>query len=161
MTMTRLKWLFYKHYVWIGLGFVALIVKLLSDIDWRPEATITGLAAVGGYFHFAQKQRLEEMQLFKDLFTEFNKRYDELNDDLARVKGESIACDLERRVIDYFNLCAEEYLFFKHGYILPEAWESWRNGMQQYMKVECIVRLWESEVQTDSYYGLTRKVMLA
>jgi hypothetical protein len=67
---------------------------------------------------------------------------------------------LERRVIDYFNLCGEEYLFYKHGYILPEAWESWRRGMRQYMDVESIRELWEFEVKTDSYYGLSRKVIM-
>src|SRR5436190_2837771 len=34
--------------------------------------------------------------------------------------------------IDYFNLCAEEFLFQRLGYIYDEVWTSWRNGMLQY-----------------------------
>ena len=159
MSLTRWKWWFYKHYVWIGLGLAALIVKLLYDSGWKAEESIAGLVAGVGYFHFVQRQRLEEMGLFKELFTAFNARYDKLNEDLARVQRGELTAELENKLVDYFNLCAEEYLFYKHGYILPEAWESWRKGMRQYMDVDSVHKLWELEVKTDSYYGLTRRAI--
>jgi hypothetical protein len=160
MQVTRWKWWFYKHYVWIGLVLAAVIAALLNGGGWKVQESIAGLVAVVGYFHFVQNQRLSEMRLFKDLFTAFNATYDGMNEDLARVLQGEISPHLERRVIDYFNLCAEEYLFYKHGYILPEAWESWRKGMRQYIDEDVIRKLWESEAKTGSYYGLTRELVM-
>jgi hypothetical protein len=154
------KWWFFKSYAWIGVGLTVLIAVLLERGDWKAEESIAGLVAIFGYFHFVQNQRLEELRLFKDLFTAFNAKYDELNEDLARVQQGAWTPEMERKVIDYFNLCAEEYLFFKQGYILPEAWVSWRKGMRQYLGVDRVRKLWELEAKTDSYYGLTLEVIL-
>jgi hypothetical protein len=150
----------YKNYAWIGIVLAVLVAKLLHDSGWKVEHSIAGLVAIVGYFHFFQNQRLEETRLFKDLFTAFNTKYDGLNEELARVQQGEWTPELERKVVDYFNLCAEEYLFFKQGYILPEAWESWRKGMCQYLSVDRVRKLWELEARTDSYYGLTIEVML-
>ena len=58
--------------------------------------------------------------------------------------------------IDYFNLCAEEYLFYRGDYILPDVWTSWCRGMWQYVgKDGPLRRLWLEEVTSGSYYGLT------
>ena len=54
---------------------------------------------------------------------------------------------------DYFNLCAEEYLFYKRGYIYPEVWWSWVAGMKFYHDDKRIKRLWVEELSSGSYYG--------
>ena len=56
---------------------------------------------------------------------------------------------------DYFNLCGEEYLFYRKGFIYPEVWLAWRKGMQIFLRCPRIRRLWEEELGTNSYYGVT------
>ena len=55
---------------------------------------------------------------------------------------------------DYFNLCGEEYLFYRRGYIYPEVWKSWVAGMKIYYANERIKKLWAQELSNQSYYGL-------
>lgn len=45
--------------------------------------TITG--GFISFFYVVQKQKLEELQTFKELFNEFNRRYDKLNEKLNRI----------------------------------------------------------------------------
>ena len=97
----------------------------------------------------------------KELITDFNSRYDNLNGELNDIlrKGDeepSMELDQNDRAIlnDYFNLCAEEYLFKKLGYIHPRVWEAWYRGMEIYFKDRRICELWEQE-EKDSYYGFT------
>jgi hypothetical protein len=61
--------------------------------------------------------------------------------------GGRLPCGL----VEYFNLCAEEYLFFKEGYIHPEAWQSWCRGMVYYLQDDGIRGAWNEEMTSDSY----------
>ena len=54
---------------------------------------------------------------------------------------------------NYFNLCAEEYLYYRKGFIYPEVWFAWRNGMKIFCGCPRICALWKTELQTNSYYG--------
>jgi hypothetical protein len=88
---------------------------------------------------------------------EFNKRYDDLNDKLNRIllapTADRLAAEETEVLFDYFNLCAEEFLFYKAGYIDEEVWQSWRKGMGIFGENERIRQLWEKELKTESYYG--------
>jgi len=90
----------------------------VTDKPFALLATSTGIALTTIYF--VQKQKLEEIRLFKDLFTEFNERYDCLNGKIADIKSKKITDLAETNKIldDYFNLCAEEYLFYREDRIL-------------------------------------------
>ena len=97
----------------------------------------------------------------KELVTEFNNRYDKLNEQLndirtRREKTPSLhLSSIDRAVLnDYFNLCAEEHLFNDLGYIDPKVWESWYNGMKIFAQDQCIQEAWKQE-EKDSYYGFT------
>jgi hypothetical protein len=46
---------------------------------------LSGLGALAGFFYFVYRQHLDETKLFKDLFLEFNARYDKLNDGMNRI----------------------------------------------------------------------------
>ena len=132
---------------------VALIVR--DDVDWRLSVTIVG--GILSSIYFVQKQRLEELRLFEELFTEFNARYDELNESMNRIlRGDSEA-KLEPDELDilynYFNLSGEEYFYYKQGYIYPEVWKAWRNGMKIFYQSQRIKEEWEKELANDSYYG--------
>ena len=137
-------------YFWVVIG---------EDLGWK----IMLASSSGGisFFYFFQKQKLDEIRLMKELITDFNSRYDNLNGELNDIlrKGDeepSMELDQNDRAIlnDYFNLCAEEYLFKKLGYIHPRVWEAWYRGMEIYFKDRRICELWEQE-EKDSYYGFT------
>ena len=153
------KYFMFRHYWWIaGVTAAAAIVLILAFVPSGREGLIaTTLAAGLGFCYFAQKQKLEELRLFKDLFTDFNRRYDAMNDRLADIRAGNNPNEPAARktLVDYFNLCAEEFLFFDEGYIHPAAWRSWCRGMLYYIEHDGIRRIWDEEVGTDSYYGLT------
>jgi hypothetical protein len=57
------------------------------------------------------------------------------------------------KIVDYFNLCAEEWLFWRAGYIYDPVWVAWENGMKQFAKDPRVKELWLRERATNSYYG--------
>ncbi len=156
----RVKHWVLRHYLWVALTVLllalatGLIVKLQ---DWKGW-----LAVIGVPFSFLltiQKQKTEELELFRKLFTEFNAHYDSLHDKLNTIVREPENAELSSHEKDllfkYFNLCGEEYLFFILGYIYPEVWRAWYNGMNGFRnKSRRIKDLWDDELRSDSYYGL-------
>ena len=132
---------------------VALIVR--DHVDWKLSVTVVG--GILSSIYFVQKQRLEELRLFEELFSEFNERYGALNEKVNQIIGTNQEAKLTQDEIntlyDYFNLCGEEYLYYKQGYILPEVWEAWLNGMKIFYQNKRIRKLWEEELATNSYYG--------
>ena len=88
--------------VLIIVGFV-----YLEKLDWKLTITLVG--SIISSIYFVEKQKLEQMVLFKDLFTEFNKRYDGLNEKLNEILQEDQEKELTQEQIDilydYFNLC--------------------------------------------------------
>lgn len=131
--------------------------KSHRDEKSHPELLLTGLGAIGGFAYFLYRQHLDETRLFKELFAEFNARYDKLNNDLNKILDgpeQGLPSTMERdTVFKYFNLCAEEYLFHKAGYIDKKVWNAWQKGMVIFFKNPRIAALWKSEEKTDSYYG--------
>lgn len=106
-------------------------------------------------------------QMMKQLFTEFNKRYDKLNNalheieksysTLSQLEAAPNADELKQKVIDYFSLCAEEFYWYHHKKrIDPIVWKSWKHGMNYwYGKVPAIKEMWEKEIVANgksSYY---------
>lgn len=153
----KLKFLFFEHYWWMLCMVLAFTVAILI---WRKEPTPTVATAIGAiisFIYLVQKQKLEELRLFRELFKDFNERYDEMNEKLARIadrQGGEVSSDERETLVDYFNLCGEEHLYFQRGYIDPAVWRAWLNGMKAIVSVPHIKTVWEQERQTDSYYGL-------
>ena len=95
------------------------------------------------------------MKLFKELFTEFNEKYARQNDNISDIKSNK-KMDLDERnkiLDDYFNICAEEYLFYKEGRIHNEVWGSWCRGMKEHLSNGIIKAYWEEAQNENSYYG--------
>ena len=99
--------------------------------------------------------------MFKELFSEFNERYNELNDCLNQIRSkDKIKGDDEAQILfDYFNLCGEEYFYYKQRYIPPEVWESWLNGMKYFYNDSKIQKLWDEELELNSYYGFKKSLL--
>jgi len=157
----RIKRFLFKWYALIAvLVFAAaMLFAIFGKLHWKQSAAI----AAGAYaFAFAvQKQNLEETQLFKELFEQFNTRYDVLNDELNRIYFDKQPADKpftddERETLcKYFNLCGEEWLYAEKGFICPEVWRAWENGMKFLRKNPRIKRLWDEDLKdNESYYGL-------
>ena len=154
------RWI-YKYFGYILVSVFIFIISSFSfsefmgwDIRWKFIVTVLSLLITSALL--IQRQRLQEAELFHSLFREFNNRYDEMNECLANIKrSEYDLGDTEKScLVDYFNLCAEEYLFYQKGYIPEKVWKSWERGMAFYMEDERIHRFWQKESETESYYGL-------
>jgi hypothetical protein len=159
----RWKYLLFSYYGWLvllfGLSSMALIY--CSEIDSKENVILSVLGALLGFCYFVQKQKLEEMKLFIELFEKFNGKYAELNQDIQNIVDSKKPPDHEGRdtLIDYFNLCAEEYLYFKEGFILPSAWTCWCRGMGVWLSYDNIRSVWNEEAGSDSFYGLTTEII--
>jgi hypothetical protein len=158
MVGVRIKHALFQNSGW--LSAVAVTATLVSTWQFASQNWQIVVTAMGGALslvYFVQKQKLEELRLFKELFVEFNARYDGLQNRLLsiaqRTDGE-LSSEESLVVYQYFNLCAEEFLFYRLGYIDPAAWFAWQNGMRSYLANPRIRRLWEKDVKSNSYYGL-------
>lgn len=159
----KVKAFWFKYYVFIVPVILVTITAAIIIMRVRDPlalfATFSGVALTTIYF--VQKQKLEEMKLFKDLFTEFNTRYECQNEKLADIKANKIngSDDINKVLDDYFNLCSEEYLFYKEGRIHNEAWGSWCRGMKEHLSNDVIKAYWKEAQKENSYYGLTTAVI--
>lgn len=156
----KAKHLVLENYLWITiLGFllgVYAITVLAPEIKWEIKLTI-----LGGPITFAflvQKQKLDEVKLFNELFEKFNARYNRRNESLNRILrnvGKPLENKEKDTLYDYFNLCGEEYLYYQLGCIPEAAWRSWTHGMRIFCDDERIEALWKEELGTGSYYGFS------
>jgi hypothetical protein len=155
-----MKHFVYKHFdvIMVCLFLIVIFVTIHCMDSW--ESRIPLIAAFVSLVFFIQKHKLEELHLFSELFKEFNGRYNELNETLNKIKSrtdELTDKDEDIKLVnvlyDYFNLCGEEYLYYKEGYILPDVWKAWKNGMKIFFDDPKIKRVWDKDCNTESYYG--------
>ena len=155
-----MKFKILRYYLPLALAScIALIIAgfvFQEKLDWKLNITL--VASIISSIYFVEKQKIEQMEAFIKIFTECNKRYGMLNEKLNEILCEDEQKELSSPQIDllydYFNLCGEEYLFYKQGFIYSEVWKAWCNGMKVFGKNKRIRELWQKEAQTDSYYGL-------
>ncbi|NDP28241.1 MAG: hypothetical protein GZ087_12565 [Flavobacterium sp.] len=115
--------------------------------------------------------QLANHKMHKELFTEFNKKYDTLNGDLNYIcslsKGFFLEFDmgedsrrLQTVINDFFNLCAEEYYWSREKRIPKRVWKSWEKGMNDiYNQSEIIRHYWDEECKNEGHlsYYIDRK----
>ncbi len=136
----------------VVLGLVFIVVPSAYRSGIVLLTAIGGLWALAFYLH---GRHAADARLVKELLSEFNERYDRLGSDLQfalSTRGD-FEKETELRFVRYFNLCAEEWLFWRAGYIYDPVWKAWENGMKQYSRDPRVVELWKREEKTDSYYG--------
>jgi hypothetical protein len=152
-------WVF-RHYLWIAVALLVLCFGLVLRLQLRSFEQWSPILGVPFAFVFVmQKQKAQELELFRNLFSTFNARYDNMNEQLNSISRRPSVEELKDHEIttlfNYFNLCGEEYLYYSQGYIYPEVWKAWHNGMMIFRENPRIQKLWDEELKTDSYYGLT------
>jgi hypothetical protein len=142
---------------------LAFGLSCLAVLAWSyytkqtPSVTSTFLVAVGGTTAFLYAQHTRDIQLFRELFREFNERYGKLNDSLNEIynrQGSHSLSIADKGVLAaYFNLCAEEYMYANAGYIYVPVWDAWQNGMRYFDQDPEIHDFWKRELGQGSYYG--------
>lgn len=151
----------YSESLIFGLLFiVTIILNILNFINETLLLSIIGsLATI--YFGIL-KLKIENDLLFKELFNSFNDRYDTRFNDLInelKIKTDKQIKGKKRNiVIDYFNLCAEEYLWYSKKRIPNNVWKAWKSGILENLEISQIKEIYEQETLTSrgktSYYGL-------
>ena len=137
----------------------ASIIVALYRKDWvfKTENLWALLLATAALVHFLYQQHNSGTERFVQLFEAFNKRYDRLNKRLNAIatgpQDTPLSTDEIAVLYDYFNLCAEEYLYYDAGFIDDRVWASWRNGMKHFFCNPRIAPLWAAEKSQNSYYG--------
>lgn len=135
---------------------LVVIVYLVVPAPYRSSSVL--LSVVGSFWalsFYLHRRHADDARLVKDLLKDFNERYDKMGTDLqfAMSSRGDFERETELRFVRYFNLCAEEWLFWKAGYIYDPVWKAWENGMRQYSGDRRVIALWKKEEQTESYYG--------
>jgi len=127
----------------------------------KTESIIAIILLYTGIIYNLVTYKIENDQFFKTLFKDFNNRFDSMNEALNAIvkneysKSEKFNKDKESVIIDYLNLCAEEYLWFTKGRIEIKVWKSWKKGMEHYLKQEAFHKVLEEQrKEKNSYYGL-------
>ncbi|MCT2561859.1 hypothetical protein [Chryseobacterium herbae] len=149
------------HTILFVLLFAAAITFYSTNLI-NANAFLGSLVSIGTIYYGSLKLRIENDLFFKDLFRSFNERYDaDLNDLIneLRIEPTRILSPTEKnKIIDYFNLCAEEFLWKKKNRIPKDVWEAWRAGIHQNLEIHQIRELYAQETDSHkgrvSYYGL-------
>jgi hypothetical protein len=148
-----------KRYPYCFLALSVLAFTLWAKFlpGHPPEVLLSGLATIAGFTYFLYRQHLDETRLFKELFVEFNARYDKLCEGLNTILfgqcNDRLSAKERDLLFGFFNLCAEEFFFYNIGYIDRHVWEAWSRGMSVFFQNERIRALWDAESKTSSYYG--------
>lgn len=106
--------------------FLIFVVHFFLDFE---RNLLIGLLGTTATLYFGLlKFHFEKDKLFKELFQEFNSRYNKkLNDLINELKydEERIVTPKEKnRIIDYFNLSSEEFLWYKKNRIPNDVWKA-------------------------------------
>src|SRR5438477_254599 len=140
-------------YVFVGLALAVAAIAIALGDKIGSEWLLSVVGALAAFVYFLYQRHLEDTKLFKELFVEFNARYDKLNNELNRIRALTELEPADTKILfDYFNLCAEEFLFYEAEYIDEKVWQSWLRGMAHYAEHPSILALWRKEVSQESYY---------
>ena len=142
------------------LSFTFLLMISNPSFETPKSVTELFIASIGfaaAVAHFLYSKHHQDTQIFISLFEKFNVRYGQLNEKLnaiiARPIGTQLTSEHCDTLDDYFNLCAEEHLFFESGYIDEKVWRAWLRGMAQFARDQAVRQRWEQEVAAGSYYN--------
>ena len=157
-------WIYDNHFLISGALITGsfLLWALVPALN-NKEFLGSAVASAIGLSYFALSNHLGEVNVFKELFERYNQSYNTMNEKLNGILGEPDDKPLSKSEIDilfdYFNLCGEEYLYFRKGMIYPEVWDAWLNGMRIFYKKERIRKRWDEELGSGSYYGLSSEIL--
>lgn len=160
------KSLYPYFFIIISILFIIILILYPDLFSLKIEMVAATLGLFGGFFGFLYSQHNHQTEIFIDLFDKFNCRYDKLNDNLNKIRAHanqedfSLNEDQKNILSDYMNLCGEEYLYYKAGYIDKRVWDTWKKGMDWYCNEQEAIAIWnffQEEFRTQDYYGLNQE----
>ena len=138
-------------------------------IFWRAEFALVLLGAVaglGGAIFQISAAYHAKVSHFLECFSRCNEAYAKLNGRLreplrpSQKREHPPAADGPNdAIVDYFNLCAEEYLMYKMGVIPEFVWRVWCDGIHARACADHIKKAWDEEKRWD-YYGWDLKRLM-
>ena len=157
-----------KRSKWTILFILIVLALILIFINEKIEFDAF-VASLGGtltaYFGIL-RQTIDDDKVFRELFISFNSRYsDETNDLLNKLRIDnnySLSEKDQLMIIDYFNLCSEEYLWYMKGRIPVKVWKAWEAGIFVNLSIHKVKEIFFSETKNDkqktSYYGFAEYI---
>lgn len=158
----------------LGLFALAIIAGLFFIIkgnntcnceneNHRDKIATIFIALTTLYFA-SQNLRRDNDRFTKELFKEFNKRYDKMNEFLNAIDDADIdntgSANFRNKIYDYLNLCAEEYYWYYKGHIPDLIWKNWEEGILWHLKKKKVKEIFDEELASDnnrkSYYGFLK-----
>jgi len=137
--------------------------EIIASFITAISTVFTGLVVfLLSQHYYRHSKKVEQDKILKELFTEFNTRYDKINYQLEIISKLSLqewqGLKKKRRkeyigtIFDFFNLCAEEYYWMSEGRISKKVWNSWVIGMNIiYSRSEVIQNTWRKECENGGY----------
>lgn len=147
-----------RHRFQFTLAFFVLVGAMgvmRYHLEWIDnQVFLASVAAFITVYLGLLRYQVDADRVFQELFTTFNARYDEMHEQLDRLGTNGIQAD-RAIVVDYLNLCAEEYLWYRKGRIDESVWRSWHAGMDEKFRNPQVERIAKEEQESsgDSYYG--------
>jgi hypothetical protein len=149
-------------------GTFFLIVILSYKFFHLTDTVLIGvIGSIATIYLGVIKLKVDDDNLFKELFNTFNERYDQRFNDLInrqRIEPKELEDEEKIVIIDYFNLCAEEYLWYKRGRIPKNVWIAWKAGIINNLQLPEINKLWHQEMKGNgiiSYYGISTEIFVS
>lgn len=144
--------------------FIIIVVTITLLFSYEILKIEVFLVAIGGAFTAylgILRQAMDDDKVFKELFISFNARYtNQTNELLNKLKQgqDQLTNDSDVFIIiDYFNLCSEEYLWYKKGRIPFQVWKAWEAGIIVNLSIPIVREIFNSETKNEnqrtSYYG--------
>ena len=89
-------------------------------LEYKVEILAVIIATAISLYLGLRQYGIENDRIFKDLFISFNEKYDtkfnktlnEIDNKIQKTNDYKLTNDEINLIIDYFNLCAEEYLWY-------------------------------------------------
>ena len=133
---------------------IVIIVYLCGNFD--NSLFLGALGIIATFYFGVLKYKIENDKMFQELFISFNNRYEtKFNDLINTLRGnpenaldEDGKKDNENLIIDYFNLCAEEYLWYSKNRVPKSVWDAWIAGIKENLEVDQVRKVYEKETKT-------------
>lgn len=148
--------------IWIAVVVLWVILWHSLGLAFRRiEFPLALLGACGGAMFQISAAYHTRVSHFLECFSRCNEAYARLNGRLKQLPGsngidtnETASKGTHDAIIDYFNLCAEEYLMHKTGVLPDFVWDVWRGGIHDCACMGHIKAAWDTEMKANNlYYG--------
>lgn len=133
-----------KEFIRRYIAYLVIIIGSIFAIVFyhQSDLMIAILASSITLFVGLLHSKVENDKLFKELFLDYNNKYDaQFNNDLQllinsyNLENHTITFSEHQKIIDYLNFCSEEYLWHCEKRIPDRVWKAWFSGMRQYLYI--------------------------